>query len=162
MLKKILNNKKGAASYTIISFYRIMMIIIVCLVFVAAIWIQYSKPYDVRKLENAQLAKKLVLCMADDNIVLTQGAFTEKRLNDCVKTDVDVFINLTLDGKSITSGKQELGVYCGIQNKVTGQYLPSCLNYNYSVLNSDYQTDQLNVFIALDKSKENVQMIMSK
>jgi hypothetical protein len=162
MIKKILNNKKAAASYAIISFYRIMMIIIVCLVFVAVLWMQYSKPYDIRKLENAQIAKKVILCMTNESLVLTQENFNEKTLNECIKTDNNVFLNFTFQGKSITSGKRELEVYCQVQTRVTGPYLPSCLNENYSVLNSSHQTDQLNVFIALDKNSKNVQVIMNK
>ena len=139
-----------------------MMIIIVCLVFVAVLWMQYSKPYDIRRLENAQIAKKVILCMTNESLVLTQENFNEKTLNECIKTTSDVFLNLTFDGKSVSSGKSSLEVYCQVQTTVTGPYLPSCLKENYTVLNSTHQTDQLNVFIALDKNKKNVQIIMSK
>lgn len=157
-----LKNKKAAASYAMISFYRIMMIIIVCLVFVACLWIQYSKPYDIRKIENAQIARKIELCLLGNNFVLAQEDFTEKRLNDCIKTDQDIFVNVTFGEKSLSSGKQELKVYCQIQNRVTGRYLPSCLSYNYTILNSNYQASELNIFLALDKNKKNVQMMPNK
>lgn len=161
-MKSLIKNKKAATAYFINSFYRIMMIIIVCLVFVAVLWIQYSKPYDIRKIENAQIARKIELCLVGNNLVLAQEDFIEKKLNDCIKTDSDIFVNVTFGEKSISSGKQELRVYCQIQNQVTGRYLPSCLNYNYTILNSSHQIDQLNIFLALDKNKKNVQMMPNK
>ena len=63
------------------------MIIIVCVVFIGVLWIQYSKPYDIRTIENVQIAKKLVLCMTNQNLVLTQENFNEQKLNECIKTN---------------------------------------------------------------------------
>jgi hypothetical protein len=159
---QLLKNKKGVGAYTVRAISMISMIIIVCLVFVAALWIQFSKPYDIRGLENAQIAKKIVLCLTNDTLVLPQESFTEKRLNECIKTDQNIFIKLTFEGKEIVSGRKELEVYCKIQNKVSGNYLPACLNYNYTVLNSSYREDKLNVFLSLDKNRQNVQLIPNK
>jgi hypothetical protein len=150
-------SKKAQSEYPVIFIYRFLMIVLVIGVIVGVVWWKFSRPYDIRPLEASTLAKRCIECITENNVISLNN-FNEQKVLNCLEIDKEnTFLSFNLiNEKNFSLGNQDLRIYCEAEEKTSGKYLPSCFNENYSVLNSSYGINTLNVFIAIEKHEKNV------
>jgi len=154
--KEFLGNKKATqSSYMVTWTYRIVAIVLIVMGFIAILWIRFSQPYDIRPLEAAVIAKKSIECLSQDQMI-TNSTFNKEKLKGCLDLDEEnIFLIMKFQGKNVTLGRDTLEMYCKTAN-VEMKYKPFCYEQNYDVLDENQKLDEINVFIALDKSGKNV------
>ena len=156
MIKKFYNKKATQTSYLIVWTYRIVAIVLVMMSFLAIMWIRFSQPYDIRPLEAAVIAKRSIECLSQDQMILESNFYREK-LKGCLDVDENnIFLMIKFQDKNITIGREILENYCKSKENAEGKYLPFCYEQSYDVLNSTQKLDEINVFVAIDKSNKNV------
>jgi hypothetical protein len=154
----MIKNKKAQIGHGIVWFYKIVMLVLVIGGIVGAIYVHYSKQYDIRELESGVLASKIIDCFSEQGKIKNSD-FTIEKLDSCLEFDEEeIFVNITLieNEKSIFLGKGGLLFYCeAIEQGVKGKKLPSCFNENYNIT-YDNTPEQMKIFIAILKSEKNV------
>lgn len=158
MINKMLMNKKAQIAHGIIWFYKIIMIVLIVGGIVGAVYLHYSKQYDIRELESGVLASKIIDCFSDQGKINGED-FSIEKLESCLDFDEEeIFVNLTLvdNEKSISLGKEGLLFYCEAMEQGTkGAKLPNCFSENYDIIYNN-NPEQMKIFIAILKTEKNV------
>ena len=151
----MLKNKKATqSSYLVIWTYRVVAIVLVVMGFMAILWIRFSQPYDIRPLEAAVIAKKSIECLSQNQMILSSNFYRDKLLGCLDVDESNVFLIIKFHDQNITLGQKNLETYC--RSGVHGGHMPFCFEQSYDVLNENEKLDEINVFIAMDKSDKNV------
>lgn len=150
------NKKAGLGDFAGHWIIRLILIAFIVAIVIFVVFLRFSKPYDIRALEGTLIAKESVNCLTSHGSLMIEN-FNSGRIEKCLSLDKEnVLLIVQFKDKKITLGKEDLEFYCRAEEKKTsGNFMPFCLNQDYSVLDSG-KLEKLNVLVALDKHEKNV------
>ncbi|MCL6500501.1 MAG: hypothetical protein K6T16_00505 [Candidatus Pacearchaeota archaeon] len=148
-----IKNKKGQTENAVIWLYRFFILVVVIGGTIGIVAMHYSKQVDVRNVESAIVAKKIVDCIAPDGIV---QEFGKDMLKECIPLDEqEIYLNLTLGNDNFDFGDRLLATLCGAKEKGSVKYPPSCLEQRYYLVQNN-ENKHLSLFLAIKKIEKNL------
>ncbi len=151
-------NKKGdlLGGEMMMWIYRFMLLGFVVFAYTAIIFNFYSIRYDIRSPESMFIGKKVIDCVSEGGII-NRDIVNKETISKCLNFkngENEIYIDFNLidingdDTYHLYLGKEELKPLC--------EYGVYCSRQKYYFLTDDYQKAKLELFIAIDKTEENV------
>jgi len=157
-------NKK--ADERLLSFYWIIMFVIVTVAVVSAVLIFVSSPFDIRETESKLLVDSLVKCISEngvlkENFVNLSNEGLERKCNLNLKDNTyygeesnkQYFVAIRFKEKEYSSGNSNLEALCeGAEQK---ENIPVCANKKIMLLDSRGEFVLVNLVAAVRKTEKN-------
>lgn len=152
--KNLMLNSKAQLGHGITWIAKFLILILAIGGIVTIVSAHYSKQFDIRDVETATIARKLISCIAPTGVI---EDFSSEIIKKCLTLDEkELFLNISLDDKSITLGDDFTLTQCELkEKKVRLKFPPACLTEKYYVL-KDGKLEQLTLFIAIKKFEKNL------
>ena len=146
-------SKKAQIGHAITWFYKFFILVLVIGGIVAIVVGHYSRQFDIRDIEAAIIARKIMREVAPNGLV---KEFNKEAIKQELNLDEEEFyLNLSLDEKTIIFGDPSILTLCQLkERKVKQKYPPACLRERYYVLDGN-ESKQLDIFIGIRKVEKN-------
>ncbi len=152
-MKELIKNKKALSllgQKIPISFFILLILIPFILAGIVLItYAFYSHNIDVRQIEVNLIASKIANCMMKDGMLQDTDLLSLEKCGLNLNLDEN-YINITLEGKSISFGKEAYEVLCKLKG-VTMQYKPTCLWQKYYAVKENSESVYLDLLVATIK-----------
>lgn len=130
----------------ILWFFRFFLLIVIVAGIALITYAFYSRNINVNEIEVNLIANKIANCVIKDGVLqdVSQLSLEKCGLNLNLEEN---YINITLEGRSISFGKEAYEVLCRLKG-ITMQYKPACLWQKYYAVKENSESAYLDLLVA--------------